>query len=149
MANCTFFGHRDSPREIEPILKLTITELIEKENVDIFYIGNNGNFDRMVIGILKQLKETYFHIKYFIVLAYVPKERKQEEYELTIIPEPIEKVPYKYAILERNNWMISKSDFVIGYADGIGKSNDFLKLAEKKGLVVINIAKANQGRSDY
>ena len=140
MATCTFFGHRDAPDKSEEALRETIIELIENENVNLFYVGNNGNFDRMVLKILKSLKEKYSHIKFFVVLAYIPKNRIQEEYELTIIPEAVEKVPYKYAILERNHWMISKSDFVIGYVNNIGKSNDFLKLAEKKGLVVINIA---------
>ena len=140
MATCTFFGHRDAPDKSEEALRETIIELIENDNVNLFYVGNNGNFDRMVLQILKSLKEKYSHIKFFVVLAYIPKNRIQEEYELTIIPEAVEKVPYKYAILERNHWMISKSDFVIGYVNNIGKSNDFLKLAEKKGLVVINIA---------
>ena len=140
MATCTFFGHRDAPDKSEEALRETIIELIENENVNLFYVGNNGNFDRMVLKILKSLKEKYSHIRFFVVLAYIPKNRIQEEYELTIIPEAVEKVPYKYAILERNHWMISKSDFVIGYVNNIGKSNDFLKLAEKKGLVVINIA---------
>lgn len=140
MATCTFFGHRDAPDKSKEALRETIIELIENENVNLFYVGNNGNFDRMVLKILKSLKEKYSYIKFFVVLAYIPKNRIQEEYELTIIPEAVEKVPYKYAILERNHWMISKSDFVIGYVNNIGKSNDFLKLAEKKGLVVINIA---------
>ena len=140
MATCTFFGHRDAPDKSEEALRETVIDLIENENVNLFYVGNNGNFDRMVLKILKSLKEKYTHIKFFVVLAYVPKNRKQEEYELTIIPEAVEKVPYKYAILERNHWMISKSDFVIGYVNNVGKSNDFLKLAEKNGLVVINIS---------
>ena len=137
---CTFFGHRDTPDKAEEVLRKAVINLIENENVNLFYVGNNGNFDRIVLKILKQLKEKYPHIIFYAVLAYIPKNRKQEEYELTIIPEAVEKVPYKYAILERNNWMISKSDFVIGYVNGIGKSNDFLKIAEKKGLFVINIA---------
>ena len=140
MATCTFFGHRDTPDKAEEVLRKAVINLIENENVNLFYVGNNGNFDRIVLKTLKQLKEKYPYIIFYVVLAYVPKNRNQEEYELTIIPEAVEKVPYKFAILERNNWMISKSDFVIGYVNGIGKSNDFLKLAEKKGLFVINIA---------
>ena len=137
---CTFFGHRDAPDRAEKILRETITDLIENEDADLFYVGNNGSFDRMVLKILKQLKEKYPHIKFYVVLAYIPKEKKQEDYELTVIPEAVEKVPYKFTILERNNWMILKSDYVIGYVNHIGKSNDFLKLAENKGLTVINIA---------
>ena len=45
---CTFFGHRDTPRIAELILKEKIIYLIENKNVDKFYVGNNGNFDFMV-----------------------------------------------------------------------------------------------------
>ena len=48
MKSCTFFGHRDTKKEIEPIIKSTLIELIEKNNVNIFYVGNNGNFDMIV-----------------------------------------------------------------------------------------------------
>ena len=48
MAVCTFFGHRDTPKKIEPILKSTLIDLIENKKVDLFYIGNQGNFDYMV-----------------------------------------------------------------------------------------------------
>ena len=42
MKSCTFFGHRTAGKEIEPIVKSTLIELIEKNSVDTFYVGNNG-----------------------------------------------------------------------------------------------------------
>ena len=110
---CTFFGHRDTPKETEPILKSILKDLIENKGVDTFYVGNDGNFDNMVISLLSELSLTY-PIKYYIVLAYLPKkETKNAEY--TILPEGIENVPLRFAITYRNKWMIEKSDFVVTY----------------------------------
>ncbi len=141
---CTFFGHRDAPQKIEPILKSTLTYLIEEENVSLFYVGNNGNFDRMVIGILKQLKEKYPHIRYSIVLAYIPKKETEENYDLTIYPEAIECVPRKYAIPERNRWMISKSDYAVTYVNSAGNSLKYSEFAKINGLIVINLAEKKE-----
>lgn len=48
MLTCTFFGHKDTPKEIEPILRSALVDLIENKNVLKFYVGNNGSFDHMV-----------------------------------------------------------------------------------------------------
>ena len=45
----TFFGHRDCPFQIESNLKHEIINLIESCSVDTFYVGNNGNFDKIAL----------------------------------------------------------------------------------------------------
>ena len=60
---CTFFGHRNTYRDIQPTLASTIIDLIETKQVDTFYYGNHGNFDRMVHTELKKLKAQYPHIR--------------------------------------------------------------------------------------
>ena len=54
----TFFGHKDTPKEIEPTLRTTLVDLIENKNVTVFYVGNNGNFDAMVRRQLENLSQT-------------------------------------------------------------------------------------------
>lgn len=56
---CTFFGHNDTPKEIEPTLRSTLIDLIENKKVNVFYVGNNGNFDTMVRHQLEDLSKTY------------------------------------------------------------------------------------------
>ena len=142
MAVCTFFGHRDAPKKIEPILKSTLIDLIENKNVDLFYIGNQGNFDCMVRNNLKELKIIYNHINYIIVLAYMPTKNnkfKYDNYE-TLFPLGLENTPPKFAINKRNKWMIDNSDYVITYVKyAVGGAALFKSLAEKKGKKVINI----------
>lgn len=78
MLTCTFFGHRDTPREIRPILRSTLIDLIENKNVLNFYVGNHGNFDAMVSGTLRELKEIY-PIRYAVVFAYLPNQKPTRE----------------------------------------------------------------------
>lgn len=68
---CTFFGHRDCPFQIESNLKHEIINLIESCSVDTFYVGNNGNFDKIAYKTLLSLKGSY-KIKIYVVLAYLP-----------------------------------------------------------------------------
>lgn len=143
MAVCTFFGHRDTPRKIEPILKSTLIDLIENKKVDLFYIGNQGNFDYMVRKKLKELKHIYKNISYIIVLAYMPTENNkinnEDNYE-TLFPFEIENTPPKFAISNRNKWMINQSDYVVTYVKySVGGAAHFKSIAEKKGKTVINI----------
>lgn len=126
---CTFFGHRNAPEEIKPKLKEILVDLIENQNVKMFYVGNHGAFDRMARKLLKELKEKY-NFKYYIVLAYIPKNNDYGDYGDTIYPDEIGKTPYKYRIIERNKWMLAKSDIVITYVTHItGGAHELKTLA--------------------
>ncbi len=109
----TFFGHRDTPKEIEPALRLTLIDLIENKNATVFYVGNHGNFDAMVRRQLEDLSKTY-PIKYYVVLAYMPSKNDTPD-EHSILPEGIETIPRRFAINYRNKWMLNKSDIVVTY----------------------------------
>lgn len=135
---CTFFGHKDTPKEKELVLKRTLIELIENENADTFFVGNNGNFDALVRKTLLELKGIY-DIKLFVVLAYFPKNEYDYQ-EYTIIPEGIENVPPKFAINYRNKWMISKSDYVItAVTQPFGGAANFKDYSIKHNKTVIEI----------
>ncbi len=135
---CTFFGHANAPKEIEPIIKSTLVDLIENKGVTTFYVGNHGNFDYMVANVLRALAEIY-SIKYYVVLAYMPKKNEMFDNH-TLLPEGIELVHPKYAISWRNKWMIDKSDYVVAYMRrNLGGAYTFYNLANKKRKIVINI----------
>ncbi len=135
---CTFFGHRDTPETVKSILREKIINLIEKENVSMFYVGNNGAFDRMAREILKEIKKEY-NINYYVVLAYIPKKDEYNDYGDTIYFDELNTVPYKYRINERNKLMLKKADYVITCAKHIGNARDFKELSKKQGKIIINI----------
>ena len=140
---CTFFGHRQVSKEIEPTLRSALVDLIENKGVNRFYVGNHGGFDAMVQRMLKELAASY-PIKFYVVLAYLPEKRRAlsfiDEAE-TLLPDGIETVPKRFAISYRNKWMVEKSDYAVTYVThhiGSGAAA-FKSLAERRGKTVIEI----------
>lgn len=142
MSACTFFGHHDCPAHVKPAIASAIVKLIEDYKVDTFYVGNHGSFDRIVYSALSLLAETYPHIDYMMVLAYLPRHDDPSwSAKKTILPEGIEYTPKRFAISWRNNWMIARSDFVIVYiTHDWGGAAQFAEKALRQGKTVINIA---------
>ena len=138
---CTLFGHKDTPKEIEPTLRSTLIDLIDNKNVTVFYVGNNGNFDTMVRRQLENLSQTY-PITYSVVLAYLPtKKSEYDDYTNTILPGGIETVPKRFAISYRNKWMLEQSDIVVTYVTHTyGGAAQFKELAERQGKMVIELS---------
>ena len=138
---CCFFGHREVTHNIREKLKATIEKLITEDNVTEFYVGHQGQFDNMVYSVLKELKAKFPHIRYIVVLAYMPDSYIKEVYgEDTLFPDGLETVPKRFAISKRNEWMIQQSDYAVCYVHKItGGAAKFRDKAEKKGLQIIDV----------
>ena len=105
MCVCTFFGHRDCPNTIKPLMREVIIDLIENQNVDTFYVGQQGSFDFLARSVLAKLADEYPHIRYSIVLARLPQQNKTYDpldASNSLLPEGIENVPPRFAINWRN-----------------------------------------------
>lgn len=139
---CTFFGHRNVPAGVRQELGWVLMDLIENEGADVFYVGHQGEFDRLVRNEIRALKEKYSHIRYAVVLAYLPTMRDlhlREDTE-TVYPDGLEEVPLKFAISKRNRWMIEQADTVITYVVGnCSGAAQFQELARRKGKRIINL----------
>lgn len=139
---CTFFGHRDAPQGIEDTLRKILLELIKNKKVDMFYIGNQGNFDFMVKRVLKELGA-----KYYVVISYMPTKTDPLDpfdYSQTIYPDGLENTPPKFAISKRNMWLIEKSDVVVTYVTKTyGGAFAFKQQAIKKGKTVVELSETN------
>lgn len=136
---CAFFGHRDAPSEIRDGIKETVIDLIEERGVTKFYVGNNGDFDRMALSVLKELSEVYPQIDYYVVYAYLP-EKDGEVFEHTIYPEGIEAVPKRFAIDYRNKWIVGQADIVVAYVRrSFGGAVKFVDMAERRGKDIIDL----------
>lgn len=137
---CTLFGHRNAPETIKVALKTILVDLIENKNVNMFYIGNNGAFDKMARELLKELKITH-KINYYVVLAYIPQKTDGKDYTDSVYFDELNSRPYRVRIIERNKLMINKSDIVVTYVTHItGGAAEFKAFAEQKGKIVINIS---------
>lgn len=96
---CTFFGHRYVQKEIEPMLRSTLIDLIENHDCRLFYVGNHGAFDAMVTRLLRELSDRY-PIRAYTALAYLPVGENGASDDLlpTILPEGIETAPLCYLL---------------------------------------------------
>ena len=130
-------------KEIEPILRSTLIDLIENHGAELFYVGNQGGFDAMVTRVLRELSDRY-PIRAYTVLAYLPTSESSVSENLmpTVLPEGIETVPRRFAISFRNRWMIMQSDIVVTHVTNHVASGaaQFKALAEKQGKTVINLS---------
>lgn len=144
MSACTFFGHRDSPSSIKPKLREVLIDLIENHDVDVFYVGQQGAFDRIVRSVLKELVLVYPYIRYAVVLERLPTKHHEFDtcdYSDTMLPEGIEIVHPRLAISWRNKWMLKQSDYVVTYiTHSWGGAAQFAEMAERHKKNVINLA---------
>lgn len=144
MAVCTFFGHHDCPSSIRPALVTTLIDLIEHSGVDTFFVGNHGAFDAMARSVLSELKQIYPHIRYTIVLAYLPVHGgtlEKKDYANTMLPEGIENVPRRFAIVWRNKWMLRQAEYVVAYVvHSVGRSSQFVEMAARQGKRIVRIS---------
>ena len=140
---CTFFGHRTTSSDVHAVLKKVLIDLIENDTADDFYVGNNGAFDRVVKRTLQELQMQYPHIRYTVVLSYLPVEKKEteEHYTNTLYPDCLHGIPPRYAILKRNRWMVKQADTVITYVQHpFGGAAKFKEMAQKEHKTIIELS---------
>lgn len=137
----SFFGQKDTPSTVKPLLEQTVQRLI-KENEDItFLVGTHRAFDLMAQSVLKNAAERYPRASCYIVLSYLPVDNSKQ-YELpTLCPEGIECAPKKFAITFSNNYMVNECDTVLCYiSHDWGGAAQFVEKAKKKGKAIVNLA---------
>lgn len=142
----TFCGHSNFKAEQgDEGRALQILENIAKgEQVD-FYLGGYGGFDRFALRCAKKYKETHPDTKLIFISPYQNKwleDRRaqiEKEYDEIIYPE-LERVPLKFAILKRNEFMVGQADHVICYVQThYGGAYKTLLYAHKRKKSYVNL----------
>ena len=143
MSACTFFGHRDCGGLDREKLWMALEQLVT-QGVDLFYVGNQGGFDRSVYGQLKRLRDKYPTVRIAVVLAYLPTEKRGEEWEAdALYPEGLEHCPVRFAVDRRNRWMIDSADYCICYVNHTwGGAYRTLSYAKKRKKNILNLSGA-------
>ena len=75
----------------------------------------------------------------------MPQEKSKYgdiDFSDTIVPDGLEKVPPRYAIFKRNEWMLNKADVVVTFVQfHFGGAGTFKEKAQKSGKIVIELSK--------
>lgn len=146
LTTCFLVGHSDAEETIQSALETVIEEHIIDFGVTNFYVGTHGNFDRIAAAALRSAKQRYPTICLNLLLSYHPAEhpiKTPEGFDGTYYPF-VTAPPRQYAIVRANEKMIRASGYMIAYAWHIGKTRDFVELAEKVGVRVTNIAECTR-----
>lgn len=130
-----FEGNNDYKQKI-----LNIIERITNSKDATFYLGGYGNFDNFARICCMEYKKTHPKSKLIFVTPYINesylKFRNEYNYYDEIVYPNIETTPLKYAIIERNKWMVKNANFLISYVthswSGAGKTLEFAKKYKTK-----------------
>ena len=107
---CCFAGHSNlyGLDGLLDDIKELAEELIVKENVKEFWVGNYGSFDRLAANAVRNLKEKYPHLQLNLVIPYLTTEINENKkmyyanYDNIIIADIPENAPSKYRIVKCN-----------------------------------------------
>lgn len=141
---CTFIGNAEAhlTKATEDRAKRIIVDLIVNHNVVEFFCGGYGDFDTAMAYVIKEMKNIY-DIKLSYVTPYnngIQQKKLQfikrlKLYDEIIYPK-LEQVPYRFALLKRNEWMIDHSDFAIAFVPNIyGGAYKTLQYAKNKLII--------------
>lgn len=140
---CFFIGSRHSSSAITEQLVEVIEKHIIEYGVTTFTVGHYGNFDSLVISVLKEMKKKYTDIELYLLCPYALNQKREapEGFDGTFYPEGLETVPFRLAIVQANRYMVKNSDYLIAHP-GIGNSRKIVEYAqrrEKKGLIKVTL----------
>ena len=143
----TFCGHSNcffSVEETKELKNLLIEIIINNPNAK-FYLGGYGDFDNLCLRTLHEIKKDFHNIELLFITPYLDENYSKltyakQHYDGIIFP-PIEKVPRRFAILKRNEWLVNSADLVIAYVrySGGGAAKT-LEYAKHKKVKIYNIA---------
>ena len=143
----TFVGHRSIfiNNTLSVKIRSTILENVRGEKFVTFYCGGYGEFDRHCACVCKSLKAEMPDSEIVLVTPYIASDNFNEAMELglydAIVYPPIEGTLSRFAIIKRNEWIISKSDLVIAYVSRTyGGAYKAFQYAKRRNKKIINLA---------
>lgn len=142
---CFFIGNRNAPDSIIEQLTEVVEQHITEYGVTTFTVGHRGSFDRKVIKVLAETKKRHKDLELYLLAPYALNQKidPPQGFDGTLYPDGLEKVPYRFAIVQANRYMIQHSDYLISYCRMyISNTRNFVEYAqrrEKKGLIKVTL----------
>ena len=146
----TFCGH-DNVSDISIVkewLCNVLDQFIYEENV-ISYFGGYGGFDRLAASVVRQKQKVNPDVQAVLIIPYLNRKYDENGYDYTLFP-PLESVPPRYAILKRNEWMVTQADIVITYVThgwgGAAKTLEYARTRRKNVILYPEICEISADR---
>ena len=149
ISKVVLFGHRlvDRAIAVEKALEDVLVDLINQNEFVDFYVGRNGDFDRIATSTIHRVIREYVfqNCTLNLVLPYKTKEFENNQasfskYYSTIEIMFDERVYPKSAISKRNKIMVDDADLVVCYiTHKSGGAWKAVKYANSNQIPVVNI----------
>lgn len=150
----TFIGHsvlHNSEYLSEKLKNIILKNMKGDDNI-CFYCGGYGDFDNLCARVCHFIKEEQHNCKVVFITPYVIESYKHKiksisntEFYDSIIYPPLEKVPFRFAISRRNEWMVDQADVIIAYVKYThGGAYKSMEYAKRKNKNIINLAQEIQ-----
>lgn len=140
----TFLGHSRiaDPESVRKQVEETLIKVCDPSEELRFYCGGYGDFDLLCAKACRSLKPFYPKSEIVLVIPYLEMPQRREPpkglYDATVYP-PLENVPLRFAISQRNKWMIREADLIIAYVKSSGGAYTSFLYAERKKKI-LNLA---------
>ena len=116
MSSCFMIGHRECTNDIMPRVVAAAERFVQEKGVDTFFVGHYGGFDRIAAAAIRHVKQRNPQVKLVMLLPYHPASRPIElpdGFDESYYPDGLERVPWRYAIVQANRCMVDQADFLI------------------------------------
>ena len=141
---CFLIGHRDTPKEVFPVLQQTVRRHITEYGVTEFLVGHYGRFDQMAKGAVLSAKEDFPQIKLTLLTPYYSPQNPGEMlpgFDSILYPPGMERVPKRLAIVRANRYAVDCSRYLIAYishpASNARNVLEYARQRERRGLIFI------------
>lgn len=145
----SFAGHSaiEKKEKVKFAVKEQLRPIISQYISITFYLGGYGDFDEICACACRELKRDLPNIELVYVTPYntLSEQAKIKEllrlklYDSSLYP-PLEGTINKFAILNRNKWMMSNADLIITYIQyKFGGAYKSVLEAQRRKKKIINI----------
>ena len=146
---CSFFGHRFvlEKEEVKEQLKSLAQRLIKEEDVDVFYLGEQGDFEIIAAEVLNELKPTYPFIQRIEVICFAEQLQRNGKIKSDAFDylDELDLCKRRARTIKRNQWVIDNSDILIFYLNSpYGGGYQSYLYAKKKNKQIINLVKVEE-----
>lgn len=147
---CCFAGHSEiyDTENVYTKLLTVIEDLITTENINEFWVGNYGAFDKLSAKAVRELKVKHPEIQLNLVIPYLTSEINQykelyyKDFDNILLADISEKTPKRLQIIKCNQYMVNNSNafvFYVNHSFG-GAAKTFEYATQSKNIKIVNLA---------
>jgi len=128
MKTCAFLaiGEIENPSLLRSKLFDIAVELINEDDVRIFFVGSGSEFDPIIYEVFDKIGEFYENLFCYVILPdeNIPKELENKYSIDWACPTEVKKAPVDIALKVRDQWLKETADILILY----GKKTNGLRV---------------------